>query len=202
MISRFIWTDLSTYQPQESCGFYSEVFGWEITDVEGYSMASLSDQVICGIYETPPFFKKIGMPHFWMNYIAVSDLEDTVTKAKDLGAIIEIENADFYKGHIALIRDPQGAGFTVYEGAGFSSFTSTHHGHIKGRELQVSDVKSIKSFYSSLFGWDVQLLGDSTYQVTSDGTYICDMQKVDNDVKGKYEYCVDPLGEAFFYISS
>jgi len=42
------------------------------------------------MYTMPEKFQKIGMPSFWMSYIQVSNIEDTVRKAEEHGAIIEI----------------------------------------------------------------------------------------------------------------
>jgi len=235
MFSQFVWTDLSTYQPGRSKSFYKAVFNWEYQEIEGYTLAYIANQAVCGIYETPPFFKKIGMPHFWMNYIAVQNLEETVNRAKGLKAIIEIENDSFYDGSIALIRDPLGAGFTLYEGNQLKSSQSLGHGHIKGRELHVSEVNRVSNFYSSLFDWDIDVVDKKSIQVRKDNKHIVDIAEVDKAVKGKYEYWVtifyvddvksssktietlggtlvsdegyrrmysDPMGEAFFYISS
>ena len=64
----------------------------------------------------PEKFQSIRMPSFWMSYIHVQNIEETVRVAKANGAIIEVSpEAAPGGGLVALIRDPAGAGFTCYE---------------------------------------------------------------------------------------
>ena len=151
MINEFIWTDLSTYTPNESIKFYEQVFNWKFLNDNNYHIGGIDSHQDIGIYETPEFFKKINMPHFWMNYIQVSDLNKTVEVAEQLGGKIELSDVDFYNGTVALIRDPMGSGFTVYEDRrGYGRLSQTKH-TVGFRELHSSNVQEVYQFYTDLF---------------------------------------------------
>jgi len=187
----FIWADLSTYNTAESIDFYSKVFGWTFSNNEGYYLAEASPFLVAGVYETPPFFKKIKMPHFWMSYFQVDSVKDTVRIAEAQGGKVEIAYTKFNKGHVALIRDPQGAGFTVYEGDALYFDTVQSVGTIIRTELQVSDLQKVWPFYSSIFEWEYSVISSEIYEVisTKDQSNIT-IREYPNSLKGKYEYWV------------
>ena len=131
------------------------------------------------------------MPHFWMSYIAVDDALATAELAKEFEkAKVELTD-DFYGGKIALIRDPQGAGFTVYDGGKLNS-KKLQTGHLIWNELHVSDASWVISFYERLFGWAVTSGEPSgKFHVTNtDGLHVADISVIPNELKGKYEYWV------------
>jgi len=188
----FVWTDLSTYKPSASLSFYQSVFDWQIHEESGYHVAYQNQFEIAGIYETPAFFKKINMPHFWMNYIQVDDVERTVERARQLNAIIEIAKESFFGGHIALIRDPLGAGFTVYDGNLLHQPNQALDSMVAGRELQVSDAPKAITFYSGLLDWNITAgrFPNQFNCFTKEGLSVASIQEVDPTLKGKYEYWV------------
>ena len=189
--SPFVWVDLSTYHLKESIEFYSNVFEWNIIDSgSGYFIAYQNDIEVAGFYETPAFFKKINMPHFWMSYIQVDDCEKTVSIANRLGAKVEIADEAFYEGKISLIRDPQGAGFTIYDGQNFSTTRRQNSSHNIWNELHVSNAADVIEFYELLFGWKIiNRDSDMRYPVLdSQGNQISSIHEIPNDIKGKYEY--------------
>ena len=188
-MSNFVWADLSTYDPAKSTRFYENVFEWQFHDVGGYFVAMQDSVEITGLYETPEFFKKIKMPHFWMSYIAVDDVVrvSEIARACD-DAKVELSD-DFYGGRIALIRDPQGAGFTIYDGG---KLDGRKHkvGQMMWNELHVSDTSSVIPFYERLFGWTIrQGKSAGKYHVFNlNQEHISDISRIPSELKGKYEY--------------
>lgn len=133
--------------------FYKNVFNWEYQEDNGYYIVHHENDVLAGIYETPDIFKKFKMPHFWMNYIQVKSITEIVNKVEELNGKVEIKNAAFSGGKIALIRDPMGAGFTIYEGDQLKQTKTQCLGHVISRELQTSDLKKYSLFIqNSLVG--------------------------------------------------
>ena len=109
----FIWADLSSYRPDVTRPFYSQIFEWSFDDYA----ALVSKRPTSGLYQMPQKFIDMGMPSFWMSYIAVDDVEAAVKTAGEMGGKVELGPAPFVGGgEYALIRDPLGAGFTVYNG--------------------------------------------------------------------------------------
>lgn len=190
-MSEFVWADLSTYHPKDSIEFYQKVFGWQFHNSGGYHVAVQGSAEIAGLFETPEFFKKIKMPHFWMSYIAVEDAIKTAElAAKFEKAKVELTD-EFYGGKIALIRDPQGAGFTVYDGGKLHSSKVAPNGLI-WNELHVSDVSKVLPFYSELLGWNIKPteFPGQFRVINSQAKHIADISEIPNDLKGKYEYWV------------
>lgn len=199
--NNFITADLSTYDPQQTMPFYQSVFGWTFhkqpaTSDETHG-AYLGNQEIASIYQTPEKFQKMNMPHFWMSYICVNDVAQTVATARSLGGIIEAELDTGY-GKVALIRDPQGAGFTVYQGDDLPvTRTKDQANTLIWNELHISDAKNIVPFYEGIFDWTFAQSDDepSHYRIVNgDGEYIADALEIPNEIKGKYEYWVCTFG--------
>ena len=123
--NKFIWADLSSYEPEKTKRFYESVFGWNYYDSNNYLTAYNGNVEVVGLYQTPVKFQQMKMPSFWMSYIQVESVSETVEKARELGGIIELVDLENSIGGVALIRDVLGAGFTVYEGEMLNSRTET-----------------------------------------------------------------------------
>lgn len=181
----FIWADLSTFRQSQTEAFYSTVMGWSFSD----GLASLRGKAVAQLYTMPEKFQKIGMPSFWMSYLVVGDIAQTIELAKSLGGKVELGPEPFEQGQIALIRDPLGAGFTVYAGPELGE-VATGPGSRVGHGLFVSDATQIAPFYEALFGWTFGDANDSSIQsVTKDSTHLFYCHTVpDPNVRGKEEY--------------
>jgi hypothetical protein len=190
------FADLSTYSPKKTIPFYEHVFRWKYYKSNNYYTAFLGNIEVSGLYETPEKFKQMRMPHFWMTYVKVVNLNDTIDKAKQLGGIIELTYEMIGFGKVALIRDPQGAGFTIYEGDKLKNIrTENTKNTLVWNELHVSDVTKIIPFYEGVFNWKILQNKDSLYEILNcEGKYIADLLEVQNQYKGKYEYWVCTFG--------
>lgn len=186
----FIWADLSSYDPQKTKLFYESVFEWKYSEYQGYLTAYKGYKEVVGLYETPQKFKDLKMPSFWMSYIQVKSVTETVEKAKALGAIIELVDTSNPIGGIALIRDTLGAGFTVYEGNMLNSKTQDETDTLIFNELHISDFNKALPFYESLFNWSFKKENSYTYNVYCNSTSkkIAAIKELDNSAKSKYEY--------------
>ncbi|MEM6363723.1 MAG: VOC family protein [Planctomycetota bacterium] len=194
-MNHFVWADLSTYNTQRSRDFYSRVFDWEFADADGYFVAYQGDSEVVGLFETPAFFQQIKMPHFWMSYIAVEDAQKTADQANAIAnAKVEMVD-DFYGGRVALIRDPQGAGFTVYDGQKLDSRCQREN-HLIWNELHVSDASTVIPFYETLFRWNIRQSEQTNhYQIFDENKkHISDIAVIPNRIKGNYEYWACSFG--------
>lgn len=193
--NNFIFADLSTYTPKQTMVFYEKVFGWKYYESDCYYSAFKGDKEVCGLYETPEKFKQMRMPHFWMSYVQVNSVARTVEKARELGGIIEVVDESAL-GKVALIRDPQGSGFTVYEGENLThTRTQNEPNTLVWNELHVSDAAKVIPFYEGIFNWTFKDQGHGTYNILNDKEeHIADLMEIPNDYKGKYEYWVCTFG--------
>ncbi len=161
--SRFVWADLSTYDTEEAKQFYKGVFGWSFYNggggsSEDYFIARKKGSYFAGLYVLPEEFQRNNFPHFWMPYIHVEDISKTVEIAQGFeGTRIEVPPMTFKDGsQIALIRDPLGAGFTIYQGEDHRGSYKHFDGLPASSELHVSDLSLVKPFYESLFNWQLR----------------------------------------------
>lgn len=195
-INSIIFADLSTYSPSKSMRFYESVFNWSYYEENDYFLAYKGTKETTGLYKTPEKFQQMNMPHFWMTYIKVENIEILVKQAVEFGGIVEMSSDLAGFGKVALIRDPQGAGFTVYEGQYLqSTHSSNMPDHLSWSELHVSDINSIITFYNRLFGWEFIQNENNTYKIFNQNkSYVADAKEIPNEFKGKYEYWVCTFG--------
>jgi predicted enzyme related to lactoylglutathione lyase len=112
------WADLNTPQPEIAAKFYADWLGWKFeTGKDGYRHilnGDLKSDMIGGI--PPEFHAPPGTPPHWLPYIAAADCKATAEKAASLGAhaIMPAALIDGV-GTIAVLADPQGAVFALYQ---------------------------------------------------------------------------------------
>lgn len=111
----FCWNELVTPAPAASQAFYTAVFGWEPEAMgDDYWGQDVGNGPMAGIGTMPDDLRGSVPPH-WMTYIAVADLDGTLTRARELGGTIEHGPTETPFGPIAGLVDPQGARFSVIQ---------------------------------------------------------------------------------------
>lgn len=178
----FTWCDLSTFRPSVTKPFYARLFGWQFDGTSDYDYASVGGAEVAAVFQMPDKLREIGMPSFWMSYVSVPDVAAKVEIARGSGGRIELERPDH-----ALIRDPLGAGFTVYQDAqpAMPDGLGTRAGHA----YFCSDIAAVEPFYKALFGWEFDALGESVWRVRSqDGEQMCFAYQLPDAVRGKEQY--------------
>jgi predicted enzyme related to lactoylglutathione lyase len=159
----FSWTDLTTTDPDAARAFYGALFGWEADDTpmgEGavYSMMKVGDAHVAAISPQPEAQREAGAPPVWNSYVTVASADDAAARAAELGATVHAPPFDvFDAGRMAVIQDPQGAFFEVWEprqniGAGLVNAP----GALVWNELASNDLAGSRAFYSGLFGWTIE----------------------------------------------
>jgi predicted enzyme related to lactoylglutathione lyase len=114
----FVWSELYTPDVRGASQFYRDVFGWTIQgrpqDPEsGYLIARNNGWLSAGILHLGP--EHGGAPH-WLTYFSVTSCTDTAARAKALGGEVLGGPLDVAIGRIAIVRDPVGAVFALFEG--------------------------------------------------------------------------------------
>ena len=191
----FNWCDLSTFDIEAACKFYGAVAGWSHheSDAKGgngdYRVFYSADRSAAGVYTMPEFFQSIQMPSFWMSYVRVNSIASVYERAGQLGAKCEIPPTAFdEQSSFALVRDPSGAGFTLYEGPELMEMDNRSAPRI---ELHVDSVDAIKAFYEELFGWSIvsDRRLDGRYGISSaSNSSIASILELDSAVKGPKNY--------------
>lgn len=110
----FCWGELLTKDPAKAEPFYRGLFGWGTKGDPkgGYTEWTHGGQSIGGMM---PITAEWGdVPSHWGVYFQVNDCDATVAKAKGIGAKTMLEPKDLPgTGRFAMLRDPQGAEFSV-----------------------------------------------------------------------------------------
>ncbi len=193
-MNNFTWTDLSTFDREKTKEFYSTLFGWIFIDEQkqnkqDYSVAYKDGLAVAGVYTMPQKFTDMGMPSFWMSYVRVENIKEALDRATQIKGIrIEIGITLFGSGKMALVRDPSGAGFTLYEGKDLQGRQQKEH-CFSWNVHHVKDVSIIREFYEKVLGWEIQKTSEPTiYRVYNHGKYIADIEEQSEAVRGSFQY--------------
>jgi uncharacterized protein len=159
----FSWVDLSTTDQEAAKSFYAVLFGWEANDQpvgDGvyYSMQEIGGRHVAAISPQPQQQREAGVPPLWNSYITVASADEAAERASSLGATVHAPPFDVMDaGRMAVIQDPQGAFFMVWEPrANIGAQLVNAHGAFCWNELVTPDVDASASFYGELFGWTTQ----------------------------------------------
>jgi uncharacterized protein len=156
----FSWVDLATDDTAAAKSFYTGVFGWETEDSDAgggavYTMCRIDGDAVCGLFEMSEDMRATGVPPNWTSYVTVADADAAATRAKELGGGATDDAFDVLDaGRMAVLKDPQGAVFAVWEPR---SRIGAEHVNDVGclcmNELATTDLEAARRFYEGLFGW-------------------------------------------------
>ncbi|HEV7233459.1 MAG TPA: VOC family protein [Sphingorhabdus sp.] len=164
----FIWYELLTSDADAAGDFYGKVVGWTSTssgqpdmDYRFFSSGDGGDMKdgVGGYMAITPDMAAGGAQSAWVGYIAVEDVDASVTSIQSAGGKVLMPAMDLEAvGRMAMVADPQGAPFYVMRGASDDtsySFAATEPkvGHCAWNELATSDPEAAKAFYTAQFGW-------------------------------------------------
>lgn len=174
----FSWADLSTSDQEAAKAFYAGLFGWEADDLpvgDGavYSMMKRDGRRVAAISTQPQQQADAGVPPMWNSYVTVASADDAAARADELGASVHAPPFDVMDaGRMAVIQDPQGAFFMVWEPKeNIGAELVNGPGALSWNELASPDPPASASFYGDLFGWDARDIEDMPvpYMVVSVG---------------------------------
>lgn len=118
MTSPVVFMDLRTTDLDRSRRFYSELFGWVVTDVPAgpatVPMFTAADGPWGGFTELGAGDQRLPQ---WIPYAPVTDLGAAVEYAVQLGAAVVRERVDLPQGSVAVVTDPGGATVALWEPA-------------------------------------------------------------------------------------
>jgi uncharacterized protein len=149
------WSDLGTSDPEAAKTFYTSLFGWEHEDMpipEGgtYTMLRKDGKNAAALSAAQE-----GMPPAWNAYVTVDSADDAAARAAELGATVIAEPFDVLDvGRMAVIQDPTGAFFSVWEPRReIGAQIVNGPGALTLSQLNTVDPERALEFYSGLFGW-------------------------------------------------
>jgi len=160
----FCWIELGTTDTKAAKTFYGGLFDWTFSDVPmgpdaSYTLTHRGGLDVSGLYAYDAEQRKRGVPPHWLVYVAVASADEAAERAKSLGATIPMAPMNVMDvGRMALIQDPQGAVFAVWEPKSHAGSRLVNEiGSYGWVELQTTDDAAARDFYSRLFGWEVKV---------------------------------------------
>lgn len=149
------WNDIGSPDPAATAAFYSALFGWEVLDLGdeagGYRMCSLQGRTVAGIGPQ----QVAGVPPWWATYFAVDSVEAASAAVVANGGTIIAPAMDVMDaGRMAVLADPQGAVFSVWQagnhpGSGIGGVLGTRC----WAERATRHPDATAAFYAAVFGW-------------------------------------------------
>lgn len=116
------WHETMTGDVAASKAFYTSLFGWSAQDMEMptgmYTLFMKGAEHVGGCMAIPENEGKAVCPPNWLSYLLVDDVDNTVARARTLGARVDVPGMDIPgMGRFAVLGDPTGATFAVYQRA-------------------------------------------------------------------------------------
>ena len=114
----FSGNELYTRDMPAAREFYRKVFGWNIEESEfsggAYTVFKVDGRPVAGGLDMSTMLPESVPPH-WLVYFTVENTEETVAKARELGATILAGPQPTPMGPMAVIDDPVKAAFAVIQ---------------------------------------------------------------------------------------
>ena len=114
-VGALCWTELVTTNVEQAKSFYHDLLGWEYeTDDCGYTTIKNSDSR--NGFMRQQTAQERGIPPNWLPYFTVDCLDSATHWAQQIGGRQLVPATQIRFGRFAVIADPQGAAFAVFEG--------------------------------------------------------------------------------------
>ncbi|HEX5224944.1 MAG TPA: VOC family protein [Solirubrobacteraceae bacterium] len=156
----FSWVELAAADQRGAKEFYTALFGWDaedrpVADDVVYSMMSLHGRHVAAIAPQPERQRAAGAPPMWNSFVTVESADAALDRAVELGGSAHAPAFDvFDAGRMAVVQDPQGAYFELWEPRGHRGAGLVNApGALTWNELRTSDLDGAGAFYAALFGW-------------------------------------------------
>ncbi|MER5641081.1 VOC family protein [Kitasatospora sp. NPDC002227] len=152
------WAQLSAGDVPAATGFYGGLFGWGAEadpdpQYGGYTIFSHDGAAAAAV---APLMNP-QQPVMWLLSFATTDIDATCAAAKDAGATLwmgPMEVGD--RGRWALLNDPTGAPFALWQAGAFAGFGVVNEPNAFGWvDLSTRDKDAATAFYANVFGWRV-----------------------------------------------
>jgi predicted enzyme related to lactoylglutathione lyase len=135
-----------------------------------YTVLKKDGRDVCGLYGMgEEEMKRVnGGRAVWRGYFTVDNADDTLSRARSLGgAVIHEPITIGTDGCLAVVQDPTGASFAVWEPRNhIGAQVFGEPGALAWAELYTRDTQAAASFYGGLFGWHA-----STTRSADGGSY-------------------------------
>jgi uncharacterized protein len=151
------WIDLGVPDLDRALTFYGAVFGWEFDvgpeESGRYTMCFLRGRRVAGISAMHDPSRV-----FWNVYLATPDCDRTAERAREAGGALLVEPMDVMdRGRMAIVRDPVGAQFGLWEGRAHTGAQMVNEpGALVRNDLVTPDPGPAREFYAAVFDFSLE----------------------------------------------
>jgi hypothetical protein len=146
------WIELAVPDLDAGLEFYRAVFGWDFhvgQEAHGrYTNCLLRDRPVAGLFQTAD-----QEPAAWTVSLATPDVDATVLRVRQAGGTVLEEAVDVMDhGRTALLRDPTGARFALWQGRDHVGCQVVNEpGSLVRNDLITPTPEPARQFYASVF---------------------------------------------------
>jgi predicted enzyme related to lactoylglutathione lyase len=178
----FSWAELATSDAAGAKAFYTKLFDWSFMDSPAgpdmvYTTLQKGGKAVGALYQTGK--DQAAMPPHWNAYFTVKSADESAKTAADAGGKIAMAPFDVMTfGRMAVVQDPQGAFFSLWEPRdhiGAERIGET--GATCWCELDTTDTDAAERFYTKVFPWTAKKSPEYT-EWQLGGTSIGGMMKI------------------------
>jgi uncharacterized protein len=151
------WLDLGIPDLDRALQFYGALFGWEFEigpeETGRYTMCFLRGRRVAAISAMHDPARV-----FWNVYLATDDCDRSAERARAAGGTLLIEPMDVMdQGRMAIVRDPVGAQFGLWEGRAHTGAQVVNEpGALVRNDLVTPDPGPARDFYAAVFDFSVE----------------------------------------------
>ncbi|MCL6298000.1 VOC family protein [Streptomyces kronopolitis] len=150
--------ELGTSDVDAAKEYYRQVFGWRAEtdprpEAGGYTMLYLDDAPVAAL---APLYMS-GQPTAWTVSFATRDADALAAAVTEAGGQQLMGPMDVFDlGRFAVLCDPEGAMFSIWQARSFAGAGVLNApGSLGWVELATRDAEGAKDFYTRIFGWTV-----------------------------------------------
>lgn len=162
------WVDTLQPDPQAAMRFYSALMGWEFTGPGtmpagggAYFVACVNGHHVAGVGDLPAGAP--GAPCVWNTHVRVARADAAAAAGRNAGGTVLVEPCDAPPaGRFAVLADPRGAVFTVWEAwerEGAQLINTPRCWAMSS--LATDDPATAGAFYRDVFGWQALRMAES-----------------------------------------
>jgi predicted enzyme related to lactoylglutathione lyase len=161
LLGSFVWCELMTTDTKAAESFYRKVVGWTSVpfapDGSYTVFNNAADAGVAGLMLLPDAAKQMGVPPNWMMYVGTPNVDQTAMRIAQLGGRVLKQPDDIPNtGRFAVVQDPFGAAFAIFQPAPNSPSRGGQPGvgDFSWFELYTPNPDGAWKFYETLFGWE------------------------------------------------
>jgi predicted enzyme related to lactoylglutathione lyase len=114
-VGALCWNELASTDVERAKSFFGELLGWEYETAEG-GYVSIRNAAARNGGMREQTERERGIPPNWLPYFTVEDTDEAAHRAEQLGGRRLMPSTEVHVGRFAVLADPQGAAFGVFEG--------------------------------------------------------------------------------------